>query len=373
MKVTSDGKSAGSSKPAGAVRKPRRLFLSQRPMRRMVYALIPILIAGVYFFGWRVAALLVVCLAGGLATEWVTASRRGQPITQACFVTCFLYALSLPPTMPFGMALVGVVVGILFGKEVFGGFGKNFANPAIVGRAFVYVAFPKQMTGSFVPAFRGWAGGFSHWSLAGMAKAPEWLSSAAKTGLDAVTAATPAWARRDFGYETPLLDLFLGNIGGTFEAASARRVLAAGSIGEVSALLIAAAGIYLLVTKTANWRLMASPLIAASLMALLLHHVAGIERVPPLPFSLLTGSVLYGAVFMVTEPVSAPKKRLSVWVYGLFIGCMIMLLRWKGQFAGSVSFSILLGNIVAPSLDMAVSAWEGRKKARQAGSTGAGS
>ena len=353
--------------PAVVRRKRRTLFMPQAIMMRMVYALLPILAAGIYFFGWRVLALAAACLVGGVGMEWVMTSRRGKPISQACFVTVLLYALSLPPTMPFWMAFVGVVVAILFGKEVFGGFGRNFANPAIVGRAFVYIAFPTQMTGSFVPAFRGFPGGFGHWSLLGLPRLPEWLSPALKSGVAAVTAATPMWSRRDFGYEAPLLNLFLGNIGGTFQGEYGPKVLAAGAIGEVSAALILLAAVYLLVTKTANWRLMAGPLIGAVAANVVFRNLAGVNLVPPLPFTLLSGALLYGTVFMVTEPISAPKKSPSVWVYGILIGALIVFMRWKAQFAGAVGFAILIGNIVGPSLDMAVTAWEERRKAAQAG------
>jgi Na+-transporting NADH:ubiquinone oxidoreductase subunit B len=342
----------------GEPRKRKRLFLKQPPMVRVVYSLLPILAAGISFFGWRVLALVAVCLAGGLATEWAMASRRGKPISQACLVTVLLYALSLPPTMPFGMALVGIVVAILFGKEVYGGFGRNWCNPAIVGRAFVYLAFPVAMTGSFVPAYRGFPGGLAHWS-------PQ---VAIGEGMDAVTAATPMWARRDFRFQTPLASLFVGNIGGTFEGPYGKKVLAAGSIGEVSALLILLGAIYLLATRTANWRLMLGPLLGATVACLALRHVARVEAVPPLLFTLGSGALLYGAVFMVTEPVSAPKKKPSIWIYGLLIGALIVFLRWKAQFAGAVAFAILIGNIVGPSLDMAAAAWADRRKTRNAGS-----
>jgi len=355
-----EAKAGGAARPAPPKRKTR--LLKQPAMLRMLYALAPVLVVGIYFFGWRVLALLAACTAAGTATEWLMASRRGGALTTANFVTCALYTLSLPPTMPLWMAAVGIVVGVLFGKEVFGGFGRNFANPAIVGRAFVYVAFPLEMTGSFVPAFRGWPGGFGHWAFHTLAQAPAWLGTAAKSGVDAVTSATPVVALRDFGYETPLRDLALGAIGGTFPGGATEKVLGAGSIGEVCAPLIILAGIYLLATRTANWRLMLSPLLAASAMVGLLHHVLGIARVPSLPFSLLSSSLLYGCVFMVTEPVSAPRKPLAMWLYGAFIGTTIIILRWLGQFPGSVSFSILLGNSVGPSLDMAVAAWQGRRK-----------
>lgn len=357
----SQRKASGPDEAKGQA-KSKRLFMKQPNMQRVLYALIPVFAAGVYFFGWRVSVLVGLCIVAGVGTEYVTSRRRGAPISTACLVSCCLYALSLPPTMPFWMAVVGVVVGILFGKEVFGGFGRNFANPAIVGRVFVYVAFPVAMTGSFVPVLRGWLGGFGRWSLAGAARLPEWLSVNGQEALNAVTAATPMWARRDFGYETQLGQLFFGNIGGVFEAEGSKRVLAAGSIGEVSAALIILAGVYLLVTRTANWRLMLSPLAAGVVTAALLRHVGGVGAVPPIPFVLCSGGFLYGAVFMVTEPVSAPKKALSMWIYGGLIGALIVLLRWKSQFAGAVGFAILLGNICGPCLDMVVGAWKKKNK-----------
>jgi len=350
-KDNSRGPSLAAPKPP----KPKRRFLKQPQMLRVVAALVPIVVAGVYFFGWRVLALLGVCVAAGLGVEWLMESRRGKPVSQACFVTCFLYALSLPPTLPLWMAVVGIVVAILFGKMVFGGFGRNFVNPAILGRAFVYVAFPVAMTGSFVPAADGFPGGLGAWSVR---EGP---------GVDAVTAATPMWARRDYEHETPISDLFLGNIGGAFEGPSGAENLAAGSIGEVSALLILLAGIYLIVTKTANWRLMASALVGAVAANTLFRYVLGSDGVPALPFTLCSGALLFAVVFMVTDPVSAPKTKPAVWMYGALIGALIVFLRWKSQFAGAVGFAILLGNVVGPSLDMAVTGWKDWRKARGGG------
>lgn len=342
------------------------MFLKQPIMLRVLYALVPVLAAGIYFFGWRVLALLVVCTLSGLAAEWVTSTRRGAPITTACFVTCWLYALSLPPTMPFWMAAVGVVVGILFGKEVFGGFGRNFANPAIVGRAFIYVCFPIEATGQFVPIFRGWPGGLLQWSLASLKELPGYLAASGREVADAITSATPMLARRDFGFVTPTEDLFFGSIGGTFQGESGTRILAAGSTGEVCSVLILLAGIYLMATKTANWRLTVSALAGTIFMDLLLHTVFGINAVPRLAFSLFSGAILYAAVFMVTDPVSAPKKPLAMFAYGGTIGMLIVLLRWKAQFSGAAAFAILLGNICGPLFDRAAEAVAGLKKAAPA-------
>lgn len=322
-------------------------FQKQKIMLRVLYALIPVALAGIYFFGLRVIGILAVSFAFAFATEWIMSSKRKGKISYACFVTASLYALSLPPTTPMWIVASGVIIAILFGKEVFGGFGKNIFNPAIVGRAFVYVSFPVELTAGFVPVFRGWPGGFTKWSH----------------NLDAVTAATPMWAGRDFGFITDIKNLFLGNIGGTFEYAGQTKILAAGSIGELSALIIIISGIYLVLTKTAAWRLMVSTLGGAVILSVFLRYGAGIHAVPAVPFTLLSGALLYAAIFMVTDPISAPKDSLAQWIYGIFIGIMIVFFRYKSIFAGGVAFSILLGNTMAPSLDYWLKRARNRKKA----------
>jgi len=217
-------------------------FLKQPNMVRVLYALTPIAISAIYFFGWRIMAVLVVCAAAGLAAEYIMAGWRKGPVSIACFVTCTLYALSLPATIPLWMAAVGVVVGIVFGKEVFGGFGRNFVNPAILGRAFVYVCFPVDMTARFVPAFQGFPGGFGKWAY---------------QGADAVSQATPFWVCRECGQAvvekaTGWLNLMTGNISGVWIFDGTECPLSAGSAGEGCAILIILAGIYLLLTRTAN-------------------------------------------------------------------------------------------------------------------------
>jgi Na+-transporting NADH:ubiquinone oxidoreductase subunit B len=342
----------------------------QPNMFRVLVALLPVAIGGVYFFGWRVVAVVGVCNAAGVATEFLTARRRGAPVSMACLVTCCLLALSLPPTAPYWIVVVGAVVGILFGKEVFGGFGRNFANPAIVGRAFLYVAFHTEMTSRFVPAFRPWPGGLVHWSMESLAQLPQYLARYGVSRADVFTQATPMLARARYGYQTPTWDLMTGGIGDVFHGAQGTRALAAGSIGEVSAILCVLAGVYLLVTRTANWRLMAAPLLGAIGANVLFRNLLGATGVPPLAFTLASGAMLYGTVFMVTEPVSAPKHRGAMWAYGVLIGFVIVLLRWRGQFVGAVAFAILLGNIVAPLLDLAAEALA-RRRTSPGGATGA--
>jgi len=305
-------------------------------MENVLLALVPAAAGAVFFFGWRSLAMLVWVALAGCAAEYWMASRRGDPLTESCLVTCALFALSLPPTLPFWMAGVGIVVAIVFAKEVFGGFGRNVFNPAVVGRGFLYVCFPVAMTAGFTPVWRGGLRGLAHWGP------PRTLE-----GLSAVTAATPMWARRDFGYVTGLQRLFTGDIGGLITGSDGvRRVLAAGALGEVSALLVLLGGLWLLWKKTANWRLTAGTLLGAGGAAALF----------------CSGALLYAAFFMVTDPVSAPKQRAAQWLYSIFIGVMIVLFRWKAVFAGGVAFAILLGNTVGPSLDLVVRAWTERRK-----------
>lgn len=343
--------------------------MKQPIMFRVLLALLPVGVSAVYFFGWRVAAVWCVCTAAGLATEYLTARARNAPVSSACLVTCTLYGLSLPPTIPFWIAAVGVVVGILFGKEVFGGFGRNFVNPAILGRAFVYVSFPVDMTARFVPAFEGFPGGFARWSFASLDRLPAALRDAGQTVADAVSQASPMWVQREHGIAVTERavdwhELLLGSIGGTWTAGDNTQILSAGSAGEGCALLIAAAGIYLLVTKTANWRLMLGAFTGVIVANLLLRNVMGFSGaggVPPLYLNLLAGTTMYVGVFMITDPVSAPKKRPAMIAYGLLIGFMIVFLRWRGVFVAAATFSVLLGNLIGPWLDIAATAWADRR------------
>ena len=170
-------------------------------------------------------------------------------------------------------------------------------------------------------------------------------------GLDALTAATPMWAARDYGHVTGFGQLLLGRISGEFSSGDVVRTLAAGSVGEVSALLILVGGAYLLWTKTANWRLVAGSLGGAAAASIVFRHVLNAPHVPPLHLTLASGGMLYACFFMVTDPVSAPRHPIAQFAYSAFIGAFIVLFRWKAAFAGGVGFAILLGNTVGPTLE----------------------
>ncbi len=303
----------------------------QKNMVRVLYALVPVTFAAIYLFGWRTLLIVTVTSAAGFLTEWFMQSKKNGKVSLACFVSTTLLALSLPPSIPLWIPAVGAVVAIFFAKEAFGGFGKNPFNPAIVGRAFVYVSFPVEMASQFSPAYGSFPGGLIKWSASG--------------GSDALTAATPLFAAKNLSVNTPIYELFTGAIGGN---------LAAGSMGEASAIAIIIGAAYLFITKTAKWQLTLSTLLGAAVFSFFMGSIS---------FNILAGGLLFASVFMVTDPVSAPKTALSQWIYGFLIGALIILFRFKSSFAGGVAFAVLIGNIAGPSLDSWIIRYRARKNA----------
>ncbi|GAU79379.1 RnfABCDGE type electron transport complex subunit D [Fusibacter sp. 3D3] len=307
-------------------------FMKQAMMRKVVYSLLPIVCAGIYFFGLRVLILLIVVTLFACLTEWVFVRNKAQKITEAVFVTAILFTMTLPPQTPYWIAIIGIIFGVLFGKMVFGGFGKNPFNPALVGRAFIYVNFPKFMTVQWTQPVDGFFGGFT---------------SYLGKPIDAITQSTPMLIYRATGETAPLKDLLLGNI--------------AGSIGETSALLILLMGIYLIYTKAAAKETIFSVIIGFLIMDSAFYF-SGFQQVPSPIYGLMAGGILFGAVFMATDPISSPKTFQGRIIYGLMIGCITVIIRGFALFAGGIMFAILIGNTFAPILDEAVIAIKNRKK-----------
>jgi Na+-transporting NADH:ubiquinone oxidoreductase subunit B len=291
-------------------------------MLRVCYALAPLVAAAVYLFGWRALAVVLVVLACGAGTEALFTFRQGKPITSAVLVTSLIFSLSLPPTIPFWMAVIGIAVGVALGKMAFGGFGQNVFNPAMVGRCFIYITFPMEMTNSWVQPLWGGAAGLARWT----------------TPADALTQATPMVTLRS-GSTLPLEQLFLG--------------YTSGCLGETSALLILLGGAYIVYKKSAPWRLALSCLMGGLLFSAILHG-AGVAVVPSPLYTLISGSFLFGTVFVVTEPVSGAKTKMGQWVYGFMIGGLTILLRGYSNFSEGIMFSVLLLNAFVPILDRAV-------------------
>jgi Na+-transporting NADH:ubiquinone oxidoreductase subunit B len=342
--------------------KPKKTINWQLPMQRVLYALVPIVVSGVYFFGWR--SLLVVAVANAVAfgCEFAFTRREGQPVTSAVFVTGTLFALSLPPMLPLWMVALGVAFGVVFGKMVFGGFGKNVFNPALTGRAFIYISFGDYMTSrSWTHPIEGLAGGLLRY---------------AHTAADALTQATPAtWIKygpaelAERGIDPAMLTLsrlVLGNV--------------AGVIGGTSALLVIVGGLYLIYTKAANWRLPLTVILGFGISHFLLTFfgVAYAANAPAdgaawtaraahalyYTFAAATaGSLLFGAFFYATDPVSAPKTDEARWIYGAAIGVLSSLIGIFSVWPAGTMFAILFANMFAPITDIAVKNLKEKRKA----------
>ena len=303
-------------------KRPDKFFQMQRVMLRVCYAMAPLVFASVYFFGWRSLALIGVVFVFGISTEGAFSFRQGKPVTSAVFVTCLIFTLSLPPTTPFWMAALGIIVGVALGKMVFGGFGQNVFNPAMVGRCFIYITFPMQLTNTWVDPMWGGLAGLTRWS-----------------GFpDAVTQATPMVTLRT-GSALPLEQLFFG--------------YTAGCLGETSAFLILLGGAYLIYTKAASYRLAGACLLGGVVLNSILFAF-GVATVPSPILNLLSGSFLFGTVFVVTEPVSGAKTPAGQWIYGFMIGGLTVVLRGFSNFSEGIMFSVLLMNAFVPLLDQTI-------------------
>ena len=294
----------------------------KRYMSVVMVAAAPTVLASIYLYGWRCLAIVILSYIVGIIIELAFAIHNNEEVTEGMFVTCILYPMILPPTIPFWMAVVGLAVGIILGKEVFGGTGKNIFNPAIVGRTFLAVTFPVHMASMWVPPFKGWLGGFIHWSQS----------------ADVVTAASPLINFKS-GEPENLLNMFLGST--------------SGSMGETSAILIIICGIFLLMTHVANWRLPFATIASAMILAAFMHTINPEQFASPV-YHLLGGGLLFGAFFMVTDPVTAPFTSKGKWVYGISIGVLTIVIRNLSGFPEGMMFAILFMNMFAPVIDDAV-------------------
>jgi Na+-translocating ferredoxin:NAD+ oxidoreductase subunit D len=299
---------------------------TQRIMWSVVACLVPIVLAGVWFFG--VGALLVVlaAVAGALVTERLTGPRNSLRDGSAV-ITGLLLGLILPPGFPLWMSFVGGAVAIGFGKIIFGGLGQNVFNPALVGRAFLQAAFPAAIT--TWPAFEG-----GLLSLRGDNFALPLLSPR----VDAITSATPLGLMKFEHTGTDLGALLIGNTGG--------------SIGETSALLILLCGAYLAWKRYLDWRIPASILATVAALSALLWSINPERYADPL-FMLFSGGLMFGAIFMATDMVTSPVTRAGAWIFGAGIGALVVLIRTWGGLPEGVMYAILLMNALVPFINRA--------------------
>jgi Na(+)-translocating NADH:ubiquinone oxidoreductase B subunit len=287
----------------------------KRFMSMVIISVVPTVLAAFYFFGLRFVAMIIVSYAAGLTVEALFAMVRKEGINEGFFVTGILFPLILPPNLPLWMVGLGVAFGVFIGKELFGGTGRNVFNPALVGRCFLSLAYPKTMAKSWVEPSNDLAGALTDW---------------VGPSLDAVSGATPLALAKQ-GEMGAVSHLFLGNV--------------PGSAGETSAVLILLGGVFLLFTRVASWRTVVS--ILGSFIVLTGALVAG----GAVMWHLFAGGLLFGAFFMATDPVTSPTTNAGKWLYGIVIGSTTVLIRNFTGYVEGVTFAILLGNIVAPIFD----------------------
>ncbi|MFW5723578.1 MAG: NADH:ubiquinone reductase (Na(+)-transporting) subunit B [Halochromatium sp.] len=276
--------------------------------------------------------IYIVTMAAGGFWEILFATVRNHEVNEGFFVTSILFALTLPPDIPLWQVALGISFGIVIGKEVFGGTGKNFLNPALTGRAFLFFAYPSEISGDAVwTAVDGFSGATP-------------LMLAAEGGLNAIQTAGITW-----------WDAFFGTV--------------QGSIGSTSTLLIIVGAIFLLYTGVASWRIMAGVLIGVIGTALLFNGI-GSETNPafavPWHWHLVLGGLAFGLVFMATDPVSASMTETGKWFYGALIGFMTVMIRvLNPAYPEGVMLAILFANLFAPLIDWFVIQANIRRRARR--------
>ncbi len=287
-------------------------------MVTVIAALLPAAFASVYFFRFRAVALYITCLVACMATEaiflWVRKKPFGSLWDGSAVITALLLAMTLPPGLSLDLAVIGSIVAIAIGKQVFGGLGYNIFNPALVGRAFLQTAFPVAMT--------------------------TWISPVTRH-VDTATFATPLGNLKfqdavAQGTLAPLKDLFWGNTGGC--------------LGETSAVALLLGALILLSKKTIDWRIPLGIILALSLFTGVFWLMNPNKFAPP-SFHILAGGLLIGAFFMATDMVTSPITPRGTWIYALGIGLMVGLVRLFGGFPEGVMYSILFMNTFVPLLN----------------------
>lgn len=292
-------------------------------MRAVIYSLLPACAVAVYFFGLPALVVLALAVAGCIVSEVAFQRLLGMPVTIAdgsAVVTGILLAMNLPPSSPWWMTLLGAVIAIGLGKQIFGGLGYNLFNPALVARVVLLISFPVHMTAWTAPAPLG-------------------------SGLDAVTAATPLgqWktavmltGRMPESLQGGTLSYLLGNM--------------PGCVGEVSALALLAGAVYLFRRRILTWHIPLS-YVATVVFVSGFFWLFDPGKYPNPVFHLVTGGLVLGAFYMATDMVTTPVSPGGMVLFGVGCGLLTVIIRLFGGYPEGVSFAILLMNAATPLID----------------------
>ncbi|MGD9379373.1 MAG: RnfABCDGE type electron transport complex subunit D [candidate division WOR-3 bacterium] len=293
-------------------------------MRIVTIALLPALVFATYLFGLRVLMVTVISILAAVGAEALLQGMLGKKITitdGSAVLTGMLLAFNLPPNVPWWLPAVGSAFAIIFAKQLFGGLGYNFINPALAGRAFLMASWPSLMT-------------------------KEWLAPVGGTlsGIDGISAATPlSLLKNPANYGDPQIiirqlndwetiqNIFLGKIGGC--------------IGETSALFLLIGGLALIILKIIDYRIVVGYLGSFALLAWLLPTQGSVL------FHVFAGGLILGAFFMATDWVTSPVTKKGRWIFGIGCGVITIIIRLWGGYPEGVSYSILLMNVFTPMID----------------------
>jgi len=270
-------------------------------MKGVLLALTPLTLYALYSYRLSAFILILTSIVTAVAVEAIYQKLTDQPLqikNLSAVVTGLLFSFTLSPTTPLYAVIISVAFAIVVGKQLFGGFGKNLFNPALLGRLFLIFAFPAAL---------------SPW----------------QTRVDMVSTATPLTVFWDTGETISISEGFLGQL--------------AGSMGEMSALLILIGGLYIIYKKYARWRIPVSILATVTIFSLIMGH-------NPL-FHMFTGSVMIGAFFYAVDPMTSPRLPGAQIVFGVGIGLILMVMRFWGWLAAGMAFGVLIMNMFVPLLD----------------------
>ncbi len=325
----------------------------KRYMSVVILALMPVLFFGIYNVGyqsaaaqgeswsflhcmgvgaWHVLPIVIVSYGVGFFWETLFSSIRGHKISEGFLVTGLLFPLTLPPTIPLWQVALGISFGVVMGKEIFGGTGRNFLNPALTARAFVFFSYPVSISGDI------WV------------TVPDGVTGATALSITSQggESITTALSTQGFG----LLELFIGSV--------------PGSIGETSALFCLVGAAILMVTRIGNFRIILGGIAGLIITSILIYLIPGGSHTwanaGPL-YHLCAGGFLFGITFMATDPVSAPGTNPGRWIFGFLIGFFTVILRVANPaFVEGVMLAILFMNVFAPLLDHMVIRYKASKR-----------
>lgn len=287
-------------------------------MLDVIIALMPALIVAIWVFGFVSLAVVLVCVASCVFFEWGYQKLLKKPVTVgdlSAVVTGILLAYVLPPSIPLWAPIIGSFFAIVIVKQLFGGLGKNFLNPALAGRAFMF-SWPVMMTTWMVPNS---------------------YNNIMNIGADATTAATPLYAMKNgLLPDAPLSDMFIGTIGGC--------------LGEVSALALLLGGIYLVARKVISPRIPLSFILTVAVITVIFPQ-GETGNIEWMLYSLLGGGVMLGAIFMATDYSTSPITGKGQIIYGIGCGLLTIFIRYFGSYPEGVSYAILIMNVLVWLID----------------------